>query len=85
MTELDVLARAETPYIIDFLGAFHNRSSIFLCLEYMDAGSMEQLFQSGGPLPENVLAAMAYSVQTFFLKTRSINIYVGPTGNVLIV
>jgi mitogen-activated protein kinase kinase len=62
MMELDVLSRADSSSIIEFYGAFHNRSSIFLCLEFMEAGSIESLCLSKGPLSEDVLCAVAYSV-----------------------
>lgn len=62
MTELDVLTRATSPHIIEFFGACHNEASVYLCLEHMDAGSLERLYRMHGPIPEPVLAAVAYCV-----------------------
>lgn len=61
--ELEVLTMASaTPYILDFYGAFHNRASIFLCLEYMDVGSLESLYKTHGRLPEPIIRAVALAV-----------------------
>lgn len=60
--ELDVLTKAESPHIVEFFGAFHNQASVYLCLEYMDAGSIEHLYLTRGGLPEDVLAAVAFAV-----------------------
>lgn len=61
--ELDVLTMASaTPYILEFYGAFHNRASIFLCLEYMDVGSLESLYKTRGRIPECVIRAIALPV-----------------------
>lgn len=70
VTELDILAMAVSPYILEFFGAFHNRSSVFMCLEYMDAGSIEHLYHATGPIPESALAAIAYSVHHILISTN---------------
>ncbi|PJF18699.1 STE/STE7 protein kinase [Paramicrosporidium saccamoebae] len=75
MMELNVLSRAESQSIIEFYGAFHNRSSIFFCLEFMEAGSIESLKLSKGPLPEDVLCAVAFSVlQGMYFLYKEMNV-----------
>lgn len=54
ITEVDVLHRATSPHIIEFYGAFFIESCVYLCMEYMDGGSLEKL--SGCNVPEDVLA-----------------------------
>lgn len=61
-TEIDILTKASSSYIIEFFGAFHNQASVYICLEYMDAGSLENLYRRHHGIPEEVLAAIAYSV-----------------------
>ncbi|SGY93363.1 BQ5605_C037g11586 [Microbotryum silenes-dioicae] len=60
ITELDILHRATSPFIIDFYGAFFIESCVYYCMEYMDAGSLE-LF-AGCDVPENVLARVTSSI-----------------------
>lgn len=54
ITELDILHRATSPYIIDFYGAFFIESCVYYCMEFMDAGSLEVV--AGIDVPEDVLA-----------------------------
>lgn len=54
ITELDILHRATSPYIIDFYGAFFIESCVYYCMEFMDAGSLEVV--AGLDVPEDVLA-----------------------------
>ncbi|GAA5959654.1 hypothetical protein JCM21900_002148 [Sporobolomyces salmonicolor] len=60
ITELDILHRATSPYIIDFYGAFFIESCVYYCMEYMDAGSLE--FVAGIDVPEDVLARVTRSM-----------------------
>ncbi|KAL1598918.1 MAP kinase kinase Wis1 [Paraconiothyrium brasiliense] len=51
--ELDVLHRCVSPYIIDFYGAFFQEGAVYICMEFMDGGSLDKLYGDG--VPENVL------------------------------
>lgn len=51
--ELDVLHRCVSPYIIDFYGAFFQEGAVYICMEFMDGGSIDKLYNNG--VPENVL------------------------------
>jgi mitogen-activated protein kinase kinase len=51
--ELDVLHRCVSPYIIDFYGAFFQEGAVYICMEFMDGGSIDKLYHEG--IPENVL------------------------------
>lgn len=57
--ELDILHRCVSPYIIDFYGAFFQEGAVYICMEFMDGGSIEKLYAGG--IPENVLRKIAYS------------------------
>ncbi|EPY49372.1 STE/STE7 protein kinase Wis1 [Schizosaccharomyces cryophilus OY26] len=61
LMELDILHKATSPYIVDFYGAFFVEGSVFICMEYMDVGSMDKLY-IGGITDEGVLARIAYAV-----------------------
>lgn len=58
--ELDILHRAVAPEIVEFYGAFFVESCVYYCMEYMDAGSLEQLERGG--VPEHVLARITQSM-----------------------
>lgn len=51
--ELDILHRCHSEYMVDFYGAFFVEGAVYLCLEYMDGGSMNQIYENG--IPEKYL------------------------------
>lgn len=57
--ELDILHRCNSPYIIDFYGAFFQEGAVYICIEFMDGGSVDKLYGNG--IPENVLRKIAYA------------------------
>lgn len=60
LMELDVLHKARSPFIVDFYGAFFIESCVYYCMEYMDAGSLDKLYDGG--INEPVLAKIALSM-----------------------
>lgn len=57
--ELDILHRCVSPFIIDFYGAFFQEGSVYICIEYMDGGSIDKIYGDG--VPEGVLKKMTLS------------------------
>ncbi|KAF3933618.1 PAK-2p27 [Dactylella cylindrospora] len=57
--ELDILHRCVSPYIIDFYGAFFQEGAVYICIEWMDGGSMDKLYGDG--VPENVLKKVTWA------------------------
>jgi mitogen-activated protein kinase kinase len=57
--ELDILHRCVSPFIIDFYGAFFQEGAVYICVEFMDGGSIDKLYGDG--IPENILRKMALS------------------------
>ncbi|KAE8355343.1 protein kinase wis1 [Aspergillus coremiiformis] len=57
--ELEILHRCLSPFIIDFYGAFFQEGAVYICVEYMDGGSIDKLYKDG--VPENILRKMALS------------------------
>ncbi|KAI4707105.1 hypothetical protein J4E89_008044 [Alternaria sp. Ai002NY15] len=51
--ELDVLHRCVSPFIVDFYGAFFQEGAVYICMEFMDGGSIDKLYADG--VPEGVL------------------------------
>ncbi|KAI1855364.1 hypothetical protein JX265_006493 [Neoarthrinium moseri] len=56
--ELVILHECVSPYIIDFYGAFFQESAVYMCIEYMDGGSIDKLYSGG--IPESVLRKITY-------------------------
>lgn len=61
LMELDILHRAIAPEIVEFYGAFFIESCVYYCMEYMDAGSLDKVYE-GGVRDEKVLARITGSM-----------------------
>jgi mitogen-activated protein kinase kinase len=57
--ELDILHRCLSPFIIDFYGAFFQEGAVYMCVEYMDGGSIDKLYEGG--VSENILRKVTLS------------------------
>jgi mitogen-activated protein kinase kinase len=66
--ELDILHRCASPYIVDFYGAFFQEGAVYICIEFMDGGSIDKIYGDG--VPENVLRkiTLATTMGLKFLK-----------------
>ncbi|KAK9240304.1 kinase-like domain-containing protein [Lipomyces kononenkoae] len=58
--ELDVLHKCVSPYIVDFYGAFFVEGAVYICMEFMDGGSLDKLYAGG--VDEPLLARITESV-----------------------
>ncbi|KAI9701038.1 MAG: hypothetical protein M1836_001707 [Candelina mexicana] len=83
--ELDILHRCISPFIVDFYGAFFQEGAVYICLEFMDGGSVDKLYGDG--VPEGVLrkitAATVLGLKVLKEKHNIIHRDVKPT-NILI-
>ena len=59
LKELVILHECVSPYIIDFYGAFYQEGAVYMCIEYMDGGSIDKLYAGG--IPENILQKITYA------------------------
>lgn len=64
--ELDILHRCVSPFIVDFYGAFFQEGAVYICMEFMDGGSIDKIYGDG--IPENVLRKITLST-TMGLKS----------------
>jgi mitogen-activated protein kinase kinase len=69
--ELDILHRCVSPYIIDFYGAFFQEGAVYICIEFMDGGSIDKLYGDG--IPENVLRKFAYATTTGLKELKDVH------------
>jgi mitogen-activated protein kinase kinase len=59
LKELVILHECISPYIIDFYGAFYQEGAVYMCIEYMDGGSIDKLYAGG--IPEDVLRKITFA------------------------
>jgi mitogen-activated protein kinase kinase len=57
--ELDILHRCVSPFIIDFYGAFFQEGAVYICIEFMDGGSVDKIYGDG--VPEAVLKKVTWA------------------------
>lgn len=47
LMELEVLHKCNSPYIVDFYGAFFVEGAVYMCMEFMDGGSLDKIYGDG--------------------------------------
>lgn len=57
--ELDILHRCVSSRIVDFYGAFFQEGAVYICMEFMDGGSIDKLYGDG--IPEGVLQKITFA------------------------
>lgn len=64
LMELEVLHKCQSPYIVDFYGAFFIEGAVYMCMEYMDGGSLDKSYDSDvlGGIDEPELAYIANAI-----------------------
>lgn len=45
LMELDVLHKCQSPFIVDFYGAFFVEGAVYMCIENMDGGSLDKVYE----------------------------------------
>ncbi|KAK2146871.1 hypothetical protein LSH36_581g02041 [Paralvinella palmiformis] len=88
LSELEVLYRCKSPFIISFYGAYFMENRISICTEFMDGGSLDQY----GQIPEHILGRMTvsivrgmqylWSLKIMHRDVKPSNILVNTTGEV---
>lgn len=65
LTEIRTLYSVESPYLVDFYGAYFKDHALSIVLEFCEAGSLDKLLAQQHhrqPIPERVIAAMAFQM-----------------------
>ncbi|XP_040565894.1 dual specificity mitogen-activated protein kinase kinase 1 [Lepeophtheirus salmonis] len=62
ITELKILHKCNSPYIVGFYGAYHSDGEINICMEYMDGGSLDLVLKKTGKIPEKYSRKITYAV-----------------------
>lgn len=90
--ELSAFAGSENPHVVSFLGAYFENGNTKLALEFLNRGSLEDVLNTSGPFPEDVLASIAkqsllglahlHSVHKVHRDIKPANILVNVHGHV---
>lgn len=65
LMELEILHKCKSPYIVDFYGAFFIEGAVYMCMEYMDGGSLDKVYDFSdeiGGIDEPQLARITLGV-----------------------
>ncbi|KAI9226681.1 MAG: protein kinase byr1 [Piptocephalis tieghemiana] len=62
LRELQILHDCNSQYIVSFYGASMVDGEICMCLEYMDVGSLDQIYSRHGPIPPPILPRVAHAM-----------------------
>lgn len=67
LRELSFLKTCESPYIVAFYGAFLEETTVSICMEYCEGGSLEDIYKKAnqlqGVIGETILANVAEAVK----------------------
>jgi hypothetical protein len=60
--ELNILLQCNCPNIVEFYGSFQINNQINIMLEYMDMGTLEDLYLERGPIPVDSIAVVSLHI-----------------------
>eukprot|EP01052_Picozoa_sp_SAG31_P065801 SAG31_NODE_24616_length_478_cov_0.540897_1_plen_101_part_01 len=60
--ELAVLHQASCPHIVTFCGAFYDDHQIYVALEYMDGGALQDVLRKARTFPPKIIAACSHQI-----------------------
>lgn len=58
LMELEILHKCDSPYIVDFYGAFFVEGAVYMCMEYMNGGSLDKIYSKDAGVTDE--ACLAY-------------------------
>jgi len=62
LRELQFMHNCHSSYIVSFYGAFIADPNICICMEFMDKGSLDNIYKRTGPIPMDIVARVAHAV-----------------------
>ncbi|ANB12077.1 mitogen-activated protein kinase kinase STE7 [Sugiyamaella lignohabitans] len=60
--ELHIMHECESDYIVGYYGGFVTESSVIICMEYMDCGSLDRISKLKGSINEGIISKITYAV-----------------------
>lgn len=76
LMELEVLHKCQSPYIVDFYGAFFIEGAVYMCMEYMDGGSLDKIYDASpeiGGIDEPQLAYITHAVMEGLKELKDVH------------
>ncbi|XP_065188441.1 dual specificity mitogen-activated protein kinase kinase 1-like [Sycon ciliatum] len=70
VSELKVLTKCNSPYIVGYYGSFYAEGEINICMEHMDGGSLDLIMKRAGRIPEDILGKITCNVLDGLLYLR---------------
>ncbi|KAK0535162.1 MAP kinase kinase (MEK) [Tilletia horrida] len=62
LRELQILHHCDSPYIVDFYGAYLSEPHICMCMEYMEKGSLDTIYKRWGPIRAEICGKVVVAV-----------------------
>lgn len=62
LMELEILHKCDSQYIVDFYGAFFVEGAVYMCIEYMDGNSLDNVYSKNGGVHDE--ACLAYITES---------------------
>jgi len=62
MREMQFMHDCNSKHIVSFYGAYMHNGDISMCMEYMDVGSLDNVYRKNGPIPMDVIGKITYAV-----------------------
>ncbi|CAD6893803.1 unnamed protein product [Tilletia laevis] len=62
LRELQILHHCDSPYIVDFYGAYLSEPHICMCMEYMQNRSLDTIYKRWGPISAEICGKVVVSV-----------------------
>jgi hypothetical protein len=72
VTELKTLHGASSPYIVSFFGAFYDEVHLYVALEYMDAGALQDVLRKAKTMPEAVIVEFGRQIVSGMLYLHQV-------------
>lgn len=93
LRELQILHECHSEYIVGFYGAYISDVNIYMCMEYMDVGSLDSIYSKHGPIDAavcgkvvvTVIHGLSYLYESFKIIHRDVkpsNILVNRQGQI---
>lgn len=70
LMELEILHKCDSPYIVDFYGAFFVEGAVYMCIEYMDGGSLDKIYGKDEGVQDE--ACLAYITECVILGLKEL-------------
>jgi mitogen-activated protein kinase kinase len=60
--ELHIMHDCDSEYIVSYYGGFVSETSVTICMEYMDCGSLDRILKRVGPISEAIIGKITAAV-----------------------